>query len=346
MELSMRPFLLCFFAVVFTGAAMAAEIAGSAFRWGNWRGAAYTVDATGRFSHCSISAPYVAGDHLYFSVNREASVTVAIWNPDPIFIQDQRIPVKLTVDRRAPFYGEAVAASENFAYLTLYEFERAMTAFRKGFRLQITTGNRTSHYSLAGTYRALEATRQCAIRHLDYVGSPTPRTEGVANVDKSLLYQIATGMIAELGVTDFRYLTDEEMRAFSDDDAVFWTSPSVGMMGGVYIRPAGNIRNLRDTDSQELQEIGSGCDGDIISGARGLDTDDFPTREMRAICSQEEQVVETIVSKMLVDELILYTILIFNDPTEPERPLLEEDRRQMNEDVITRAASLVLTTRQ
>jgi hypothetical protein len=341
----MRYLCYCLFALVFSHAALAAEIPGSTFKSGNWKGSAYT-GATGEFGYCLIEASYNGGDSLFFSVNRDATISVAIHNPAADFVAGREFPVTLKVDRRAPFYGVAKAASEATAILHLQDFDRAMAAFRKGFYLKITAGNREGVYGLKGTFRALEAAKQCARSYYSYVEvrRNDADTQPAAKVDKSLLYQIATGMITEIGITDFKYLSDAEVKEFTTDEAVLWKSSSARLIGGVYLRPLGKIRKLRETDAADLQEISGGCDGDILSGARKIDTGEFPAREMRAICSSETIVMETIVTKMLLDEFVVYTVLLFTDPQEPT-VAVEEDRRQLSEDVTTRAASFLASSR-
>lgn len=339
----MRSLVGSLFAIFYSLSAFAGNIAGSEFKFGNWTGGAYT-DSEGIFANCTVSAAYKGGDRLYFSVNRDSTITVAIQNPGFRLVEGETFPVTLKVDRRAPFRGQALALGTDFAVLTIENFDRALTAFRKGYVLRVDSGNREGVYGLDGTFRALELAGKCALTYFDHRQAPdpaAPRQAVATGIDKSVLYQIATGMIAEIGVRDFQFWSDEQTRNFTRDEAVFWNAPSVNLVGGVYVRPAGNIKELQETDAADLQQMATACQGDILTGARKVESDDYPTREVRGICTVGKVSHENIVSKMLVDDIIVYTLLLFTDVQEPTAAV-EQDRRQMSEDVISRAASFLV----
>lgn len=331
------------FILLFSFSATAGDIHGSQFRVGNWVGGAYT-NLEGVFSNCSVSASYKGGDRLFFSVNRDSTITVAIQNPGFRFVDGESFPVILKVDRRQPFHGQATALGSDLAILTIENFDRALAAFRKGYVLRVDSGNRQGVYGLDGTFRALEMAGKCVQTYFTHRQAPdpvSPAQTASTTLDKSLLYQIATGMISEIGVRDFQFWSNEQTRNFTKDQAVFWNAPSVNLVGGVYVRPAGKIKELRDTDAADLQQMAVACKGDFITGARKVENDDFPTREVRGLCSAGEVIHENIVSKMLVGDVIIYTLLLFTDVQEPTATV-EQDRRQMSEDVITRAASFLV----
>ncbi len=333
----------CLLALLFSLPVSAGTIPGSKSSSGNWKISAYTHDPTGKFSHCAMNASYDGGDTLHFSVNADATVSIGISNRLFRFTPGETFPVVLKVDKRAPFYGQAQALGPDFAFLKLPDFDRAMTAFKKGYRLTVDTGTRLGVYNLKGTFRALETVKQCAVAYIRYADAPkaTGSTRTVANSgDKSLLYQIATGMITEAGVKDFRYFTTAELETMGFGDAVFWTSPSASLVGGVLLTDAVPGQDLRDRDAQDIHEITSGCKGDVLSGARGVETADLPMREIRVICTDDKLTQETIVSKVLWGNKILYTTLIFVD--DGENVAAEgKDRRAMSEDVTIRAASFL-----
>lgn len=350
----MRVFLTLCWTLVLSVCAVAAEIPGSAFRSGVWNGGAYTSDQTGRFSHCGISTPYKSGDSLFFFVNDDGTYNLAVSKPEAEFTKGQVFPVTFMIDRRAPFYGEGVAQSERFLVLHIFDKGQALEALKRGSVLRILSENRRSGYNLGGTFKAFEATRKCAAYYRNYVGTPVaqapaptaPAAAAPAPVDQSVLYQIATDMIAEIGVKDPRYLSREEAKTFTPHEGVFWASPSANLYGGVYYRASGGIRDLRDSDAQDLHEITHTCTGDIVSGARKVPADEFPAREMRALCKLENEFHEAIVTKYLVDDIILYTALLFVDPAGSPAPAdREEERRELSQNVTARAASFVAKSR-
>ena len=352
----MRVFLALCWTLVLLGFVIAAEIPGSAFRSGVWDGGAYTSDTTGRFSHCGISTPYKSGDSLFFFVNEDGSYNLAVSKPKPEFTKGQVFPVTFMIDRRAPFYGEAVAQSEKFLILHIYDKGQALEALKRGSVLRILSENRRSGYNLGGTFKAFETTRKCAAYYRGHVGAQVARVPAQPSapaavapspVDQSVLYQIATHQIARMGVQDSRYLTREEVENLVAHEGVFWFSEAANLYGGVYVRPSGGISNLQESDSQDLLEITQGCSGDIVSGSRNVTTDELQTREMRARCTLETHMTEVIVQKVLIEDVIVYTAFMFSDPLGSSIPAeREEERREVSEEVAARAAVFVINSRR
>ncbi|MBD3765470.1 MAG: hypothetical protein IE927_12280 [Rhodobacterales bacterium] len=89
--------------------ARAEYIPGSDFAFGNWEGAAYTFDETGRFSHCAISASFVSGDILHFSVNAQVSVSIGIESAGWGLTPGETFAITASIDRRRSFRGTAEA---------------------------------------------------------------------------------------------------------------------------------------------------------------------------------------------------------------------------------------------
>lgn len=323
--------------------AYAEYIPGSDIRVGNWAGAGYTYDETGRFSHCVVSASYLSGDTLYLSVNEDASVTVGVESPGLTMTVGQEIPVALYIDRRAPFYGRAYAVDTSFATLVLNDFEAALTALQKGQTLVVESAIGSSTYDLTGTYRALNATLDCAVRHLDYVSAPAAAAQpevgaSASPVDKTLLFQVATGMIADLGMNDFVYLSEAETKALFQSDAVAWSSPSMGVLGGVVAMAADGLQQLKETDAQDFAFLAEGCEGEVATTARNVSMTDYQSRELRAMCVDGDESTESLLNKTLVGETVLYTLLVFSQASTVNEP---QKRQELSEQAAIRAASFV-----
>lgn len=339
---------LLFAALALAASPASAEyIAGSEIGFGNWHGAAYTFDETGRFSHCAVSASYLSGDTLYLSVNENATVTVGIESPGLNMVPGQEVPVTLYIDRRAPFYGRAYAVNPTFATLILADFEAALTALQKGRLLVVESAVGRGTYDLTGTYRALNETLNCAVRHLDYASSPAvpaapaaaPIAEtAVAPVDKTILFQVATGMIADLGMTDFQYLTEAETKALFPGDAVAWNSPSMGMLGGVVAVSSDGLTDLKETDGADISFLGKDCNGDVATTSRNVSMADYQSRELRSMCVEGGQSTETFLNKTLVGGTVLYTLLVFNQAASVNEP---QQRQALSEKAAIRAASFI-----
>ncbi len=325
-------------------AAYAEYIPGSDIQIGNWKGAAYTYDDTGAFSHCAVSASYVSGDTLLLSVNENATVTVGVVSPGLKLQPGQQIPVALYIDRRAPFYGSAVAVDTDFATLVLPDFANALTALQKGRTLVIESTAGSGTYDLTGTFRALNQTLDCAVRHLNYRAKPNASAPPVdqasssSPVDKTLLFQVATGMIADMGISDFVYLSEADTKALFNSDAVAWNSPSMGILGGVVAVSANGLEQLRQTDAEDLAFLSEACEGEVATTARNVSMTDYQSRELRSICVEGDSSTESLLNKTLVGETVLYTLLVFDSTSQFSEPSVRQD---MSEQAAFRAASFV-----
>lgn len=347
------PILAAVASLFLTGAALGAEIAGSAFNSGNWEGAAYTFDESGEFSHCAISVGYVNGDYLYLSVNSDATVTVGIESHSFRFRPDESFPVSLRIDNRRPFNGTATALEETFIVVTIQDFQGAMRALTQGRGLRVEGRTQLGNFDLTGSFRALEAARSCAIDQLDFAARggvpktlapsepaapPAPDTAAAPPAtDRTMLFQIATEMISEIGVPRFRYLDASESRDIAGQESVFWVSEETGVLGGVVILALDGA-SLRDSDPGDLSFVSADCLGDVATTTRSMTLEGLEAREIRALCVEAEGTVETILTKIRVDDLALYTILAFGEGAASDS---SQARRQISEAVALRAASYV-----
>lgn len=324
----------------------------SEFSYRNWVGGGYTVDGTNRFSHCAVQATYLSGDVLFFSINANATITIAIENRKWSLTNGQKIDVKVQIDRRAPFYGTAEAINSTFAVLRLDDFNRALRAIQKGYVMTIQSNDWRGEYNLTGTFRALERAKTCVRKYYDYprVSAPQPapdldtkpiaRASEAPAVDVAYLYQLATVMITEAQVRDFRYLTTEEKASFGMGDAVFWTSDSLGIVGGVSATRVGPDADLRELGASDFRTIARECTGYIVTGARAVEHEGFPGRELRAVCSAGEAGFEMYLTTTLVGEILIDILLYF--PGEVASPAPQHQR--LSEDIRVRAASFVMQT--
>lgn len=309
-----RSFLALWPAIVFlTGSpnAETRQIPGSEFGFGNWQGAAYYQIESGSFTHCGVSAGYKSGDTLLFSVTSGATVNVAVASPNIPFRAGHEIPVSIIVDNRQPFYGRAIVRSDGMAALEIFDTDRALTAFRKGYTMVVEGGGLRGVYDLKGTYRALDLVRSCAVyftrNHVPFASTET--VDGTAqSIDPALLYQLATAMISDLGVRDARFLTGEELAAIQLGGAVYWTSAATGISGGVMFFDRPSDFDVRDADATTSSYLARECQGDFATSARSIEAD-FPVRQVRLVCSRDQGGYEVLATNSLLSGLHMVTIL-------------------------------------
>ncbi len=325
-------------AVLTCGVVSAEEIAGSQFGYGNWSGAAYTYDQTGEFSHCAVSAGFVSGDTLLFSVNKQGTVSVGVANNALNFPVGDSFPVSIYVDRRQPIYGTATAMDRHFAALEIPEFDRALETFKRGYTMTIEAAGRRGVYDLTGTFRALEQAKACAYNYYRHAGAPSP--DSGSDVDKTVLFQVAGEVISELGVKGARYLTENELEAQGwGTGMVYWQAEAYGMSGAVLVVENNTVDSLRETDSVDSQFIADRCNGDFASSARQVSNSETEIRELRLVCSKGESINETYLTKTGFGDKVLYVMLEFDSSETPER---SGERSTQTEAATLRAASFVL----
>jgi hypothetical protein len=327
----MRFRLILLKLLAMTCAAHAEAVPGSQFSYGNWSGAGYTDDS-GAFSHCAISTSYVSGNVLIFTVNIDATVNVAVSAPVETFIAQETFPVALFVDRRAPFYGNATALDPRFAAVNVADFDRALESFRRGRTLTIQSKYGEVPFDLTGTSRALAATFDCAVRNQYYRASPKKLAK--SQVDPALLMQVAASNITTLGVTDFTFLSNQEVNELfpgSDDtiQSVFWRSPSLKMLSGVLVVERAGASDLKSGDASDLAFLSGTCGGDFVTGIRQIGDAENEMREVRAACNSSGDKTEHYLTKFFFGDKIVYNWLWFdgseaNNSAVPSRKELSE----------------------
>jgi|GEM_PF-2235053 len=297
-------------------------IPGSDFSYKNWSGAAYTAEDTGAFSHCAVSASYVSGDELLMSVNADATVTVGVISATWRMTPGQSLSAKLTVDRRAPFFGTANALNESFAALVLPDIDAALTALKRGRTLVVETSVGQGVYDLTGTSRALDQTLNCALEYLEYGTQPAapqkkePQIQPpapVAALDLDTLKQLAAILVADQGLNDITYLNAQEVRDILHTESVVWLAKDKIFLSGVFAEVGDNRVALSATDAADFNRIGSDCDGQFSTSVRVLTVAGLAARELSSQCLAGDSEQSIMLTKTQLDGMVLYTFMFFSE---------------------------------
>ncbi|QIE42630.1 hypothetical protein G5B39_12265 [Rhodobacteraceae bacterium SC52] len=334
---SIQPIVI----LAFLGATQAQSevILGSSFASGNWQGEAYTNDVSGKFSHCAISAPYESGDTLIFGVTRAATVTVGVVAPGLRMTEGDTFPVILQVDGRSTFQAVGAAASSDVAYLEIEDFRRALNAFKRGYTLDIFALGAEGNFSLAGTFRALDAATRCATRYFDYSSPRRPEAPQTSQIDPALTYQIATSMITELGLSDARYLTKAELNEIDLAGSAYWVSETTGVEGGAMLFDlSSDAPSIRETDITVSEYLSRGCLGDVATMAKSVEGE-FPARQVRVLCVDDDSTRESYATTTDVGSIRLISVLRFDAPQAAGE---DTSRGQVSADLALKNASYVL----
>ena len=153
---------IAFAAALMAGATARAElINGSQFQSGNWKGAAYTNDTTGRFSHCAMSTAYQSGISMFFAISDNYTWRLGWSNTSWNLNVNQTYAVSLSVDGVNAGTVQAKAVNKQFAVAELPAQATLFDLFRRGNLLTMVSGNDRFQFSLLGTNAALTLLGTC-----------------------------------------------------------------------------------------------------------------------------------------------------------------------------------------
>jgi hypothetical protein len=177
----MRLFgVLAFTVALMSAAAARAElINGTQFQSGNWKGAAYTNDSTGRFSHCAMSTAYQSGISMFFAVSDNYTWRIGWSNTSWNLNVNQTYTVSLSVDGVNAGTVQGKAVNRQFFVGELPAQAALFDLFRRGNQLTMVTGNDRFQFSLLGTNAALTVLLNCTRTQLASAPSqPRPPQSG------------------------------------------------------------------------------------------------------------------------------------------------------------------------
>ena len=158
---------LAFAAALMVGVAARAElINGSQFQSGNWKGAAYTNDNTGRFSHCAMSTAYQSGISMFFAISDNYTWRIGWSNTSWNLNVNQTYTVSLSVDGVNAGAVQAKAVNKQFFVGELPAQTTLFDLFRRGNQLTMASGSDRFQFSLLGTNTALTALIGCTRNQL------------------------------------------------------------------------------------------------------------------------------------------------------------------------------------
>lgn len=308
---------LCFLIPQVTHAEM---ISGSEYNVASWKGAAYTYDEgqlAGTFSHCVITGGYKSGFDLYFSLTREGNMNLGLAHSEPKFAGQTEFPVSITVDRRPPIYAQAQVLNDGMVLLEMPDMEAALYMMKKGRVMTMRSYLGDTSFNLGGTFKALDATYRCARNNFNYKSMASVQK----SVDPSLLYQAVTYMVTDLGLSDFQFMSKDEISKAlpnlnNGGDTVMWSAFSGKLMGGVTLIYEPTLKNLKETDAVDIGYISGLCAGDVLTGSMAVKEASQPTREIVGVCDHEDVITNTFLTKFKYGEHVFYTFFAAQDGIE------------------------------
>lgn len=244
----MKFFITLISVLLLATGSSARQIQGSAYNSGNWSGAAYTFDDSGAWSHCVITGNFRNGQNLSFSLTNSYKVGVFLNNSDrPVFQGQGEFEIRTKVDRFGSMYGSAVPIDDYTVGIWYDDLDAALNQFKKGRVLSVSSRLVDEDFGLTGTFKALDSTYNCASRYQNYqdANSNNNGNNGTSDTaawepdasDTAAMYQLATLLITDFELQDFRFVADADKLApgpieFKANNDNVWGIVSVGREKG------------------------------------------------------------------------------------------------------------------
>lgn len=145
--------------------AAAEEIPGSQYQSGSWYGTAH-ADASGAFSHCSVSVGYTTGETLWFGLYPDNdTLAVLMSHPDVRFQTGQTFDSWLMLEVGLPTRGPSEAWEEAFAGMTLQGIDPSISFLTQGRYLRLLGIGIDGSYDVSGITEALALANDCLAKN-------------------------------------------------------------------------------------------------------------------------------------------------------------------------------------
>lgn len=141
---------------------------------GNWKGGAYTSDATGAFSHCAVNAGYKNGTRMFTSVTSDLKWLLGFAHPRWKLRPGARLSLQLVFDRGAPIPVTAEARTAQMITITMPNESGLITAFRQGHFLELIANDQRLAFALTSTREMLPALVECTRQSAHIRGPVNP----------------------------------------------------------------------------------------------------------------------------------------------------------------------------
>lgn len=140
--------------------AMAQEIPGTAFEFGNWTGAGHNDDS-GSFSHCAVSVGYTNGETLWIGLYPDNAISILLSHPDVLFQTGQQFDVTIMMEWGLPWTGVGEAWDEYFAGITYTGIPETVEFLSGGQYFRMLGIGIDEGYDVTGIAEALSMTEAC-----------------------------------------------------------------------------------------------------------------------------------------------------------------------------------------
>lgn len=141
---------------------------------GNWKGGAYTSDATGAFSHCAVQAGYRNGTRMFTSITADFKWLIGFAHPNWKLKPGSRLNLQLVFDRASRIDVTADVRTANLLTIAMPAESQLIGAFRQGRFLELVANDQRLTFALTSTGEMLPALVACAKQSAGIRGPVNP----------------------------------------------------------------------------------------------------------------------------------------------------------------------------
>ncbi|PTM40799.1 hypothetical protein [Bosea sp. 124] len=141
---------------------------------GNWKGGAFTSDATGAFSHCAVNAGYRNGTRMFTSITADLKWLVGFAHPNWKLKAGSKLNLQLVFDRSARIDVTADVKTPTLLAIPMPGDSELINAFRHGRYLELVANDQRLSFALTSTGEMLPALVACARQSASIRGPVNP----------------------------------------------------------------------------------------------------------------------------------------------------------------------------
>jgi len=131
---------------------------------GNWKGGAFTNDASGEFASCSAFAPYRSGITLYVIISANMTWRLGFSNEGWNLTTGQKFPIVLTFDGQQPFNVSAAVIGPKLMAVELPDNSTLIDQFRKSKTMSAYAQGQLFQFDMSGTSALLPVLANCVAK--------------------------------------------------------------------------------------------------------------------------------------------------------------------------------------
>ena len=128
---------------------------------GNWKGGAFTDDASGQFTGCSAGATYLSGIYFMVSIAPDGGWSLGFVHQSWQLVRTEAFPIDFTFDGQTQFHVFGSALTTNLVRVPMPNNSALLAQFRKSKSMTALAKRQLYQFNLDGTSQLLPTLANC-----------------------------------------------------------------------------------------------------------------------------------------------------------------------------------------